>query len=43
LGEAQIPAGDIEIIAENAAALAHVWGLKTYSKEVIAEILELCA
>ena len=43
LGEAQIPAGDIEIIAENAAALAQVWGLKTYSKEVIAEILELCA
>jgi len=40
--EAQIPAQDIEKIAENAAALAQVWGLKTYSKEAIIEILELC-
>jgi alcohol dehydrogenase YqhD (iron-dependent ADH family) len=42
LGEAQIPAQDIEKIAENAAALAQLWGLKTYTKDVIAEILELC-
>ena len=43
LGEAQIPAGDIEKIAENATALAQVWGLKAYTKEVIIKILELCA
>ncbi|MFA6411124.1 MAG: iron-containing alcohol dehydrogenase [Syntrophales bacterium] len=42
LGEANIPARDIEKIAENAAALAQVWGLKTYTKEVIADILKLC-
>jgi len=42
LAEAGIPAGDIREIAENAAALAQVWGLKAYSREVIAEVLELC-
>ena len=42
LGAAQIPAQDIEKIAENAAALAQVWGLKAYTKEVIAEVLKLC-
>jgi len=42
LAEAGIPAGDIPEIAENAAALAQVWGLKAYSREVIAEVLELC-
>jgi len=42
LGEAQIPARDIEKIAENAAALAQVWGLKTYTKEVITDVLKLC-
>lgn len=43
LREARIPVQDIEKIAENAFALAQVWGLKTYSKEAITEILELCA
>jgi len=42
LKEAQIPAQDIEKIADNAFALAQVWGLKSYSKETITEILELC-
>lgn len=42
LGEAQIPARDIEKIAENAAALAQVWGLKTYTKEAITDVLKLC-
>ena len=42
LREAQIPAQDIEKIAENAAALAQIWGLKTYNEEVIIKILELC-
>ena len=43
LGEAKIPAHDIEKIADNAAALAQVWGLKSYTKEVITDILKLCA
>jgi alcohol dehydrogenase YqhD (iron-dependent ADH family) len=43
LSEADIPVNDIERIAENAYALAQVWGLKAYSKEAITEILELCA
>jgi len=42
LGEAKIPVQDIEKIAENAAALAQVWGLKSYTKEVIKDILKLC-
>ena len=42
LAEAGIPAGDIPEIAENAVALAQVWGLKAYSREVIVEILEMC-
>lgn len=42
LGEAQIPARDIEKIAENAAALAQVWGLKRYTKEAITDVLKLC-
>ncbi|MCK9196255.1 MAG: iron-containing alcohol dehydrogenase [Syntrophales bacterium] len=42
LREAQIPAQDIEKIAENATALAQIWGLKTYNKEAIIKILELC-
>ncbi|HAJ28498.1 MAG TPA: NADH-dependent alcohol dehydrogenase [Syntrophus sp. (in: bacteria)] len=42
LREAEIPGQDIERIAENAFALAQVWGLKAYSKEAITEILELC-
>ncbi|MFA5179774.1 MAG: iron-containing alcohol dehydrogenase [Syntrophales bacterium] len=43
LREAKIPAQDIEKIAENAYALAQIWGLKKYTKEAIMEILELCA
>jgi alcohol dehydrogenase YqhD (iron-dependent ADH family) len=42
LAEGRIPDGDIGRIAENAFALAQVWGLKDYSKEAIAEILALC-
>jgi len=42
LAAAQIPAGDIERIAANAANLAQVWGLKSYSPEVIAQVLEFC-
>jgi alcohol dehydrogenase YqhD (iron-dependent ADH family) len=42
LGEARIPARDIEKIAENAAALAQVWGLKRYTKEEITDVLKLC-
>jgi len=42
LKEAKIPAGDIEMIAANAANLAQVWGLKSYSPAVIAEVLEFC-
>jgi alcohol dehydrogenase YqhD (iron-dependent ADH family) len=43
LREGNIPRQDIKMIAENAYALAQVWGLKSYSQDVIAEILELCA
>ncbi len=43
LKEVQIPGQDIEKIADNAFALAQVWGLRAYSKEAITEILELCA
>lgn len=42
LAEAKIPEGDIDRIADNAFALAQVWGLKAYTKEVITEILNLC-
>ena len=42
LKEGNIPEGDIGKITENAYALARVWGLKDYTKEVIAEILTLC-
>jgi len=42
LTEAGIPAVDIERIAENAAELAQVWGLKAYSRQEIAAVLELC-
>lgn len=42
LKEADIPEGDISRIAENAYALAQVWGLKTYTKEIIADILTMC-
>jgi len=42
LKEAGIPEGDIDKIAENASGIAAVWGMKTYTKEVIAEILHRC-
>jgi alcohol dehydrogenase YqhD (iron-dependent ADH family) len=42
LGEAGIPAADIDGIAENAFALSRVWGLKAYTKEIISEILRMC-
>ncbi|MBW2561745.1 MAG: iron-containing alcohol dehydrogenase [Deltaproteobacteria bacterium] len=43
LGEAQIPEGDIGKIAQNAYALAQVWGIEDYyTEEVIADILTLC-
>lgn len=42
LGEADIPATDIDLIAENAVGLATLWGIeKTYTREVIADILRL--
>ncbi|MBN2398282.1 MAG: iron-containing alcohol dehydrogenase, partial [Deltaproteobacteria bacterium] len=42
LGEAKIPVEDIDKIAQNAAALGKVWGLKDYTEEVIASILATC-
>ena len=42
LQEADIPEDDIDTIAENAAVLARLWGLKDYTQEVISEILLLC-
>ena len=42
LKEAGIPDSDIDRIAENSAALAKLWGLKDYTREVIVEVLRLC-
>lgn len=42
LGQAGIAAGDIPLIAENALALAKIWRLNEYSKDVIMEILAAC-
>jgi hypothetical protein len=42
LKEANVPEAEIGRIAENASATALVWGMKTYTKEVISEILRLC-
>ena len=42
LKEAKIPEDEIGRIAENAAATAALWGMKSYSRDVIAEILNLC-
>jgi hypothetical protein len=42
LKDAGIPEEDIDKIAENAAALAQVWQLKAYNREIIAEILRQC-
>ncbi len=38
-----IPAGDIPLIAENAVALADIWGMKDYTADKISEILRLCS
>jgi len=43
LKEVNIDKADIDKIAENAVSLATKWGLKTYTKEVIAKILKLAA
>jgi len=43
LKEVNIDKADIDKIVENAVSLATKWGLKTYTKEVIAKILELAA
>lgn len=40
--QANIPEGDIDKIAGNAANTAAVWGMKTYTKDVITEVLGLC-
>jgi alcohol dehydrogenase YqhD (iron-dependent ADH family) len=42
LSAVNIAPGDIDGIAANATMLAGKWRLKTYTKEVIAEILRLC-
>lgn len=42
LREAGIPGSDIDRIAENATALAKLWGLKDYTRDVIVEVLHLC-
>jgi alcohol dehydrogenase YqhD (iron-dependent ADH family) len=42
LSAANIPEGDIEKIAENAANLGVVWKLPEYTKDVITEVLKLC-
>jgi hypothetical protein len=34
---------DIPMIAENAVALAKVWGMKDYTQDKIEDILKLCA
>lgn len=42
LKDAKIPETDIDKIADNAARTAAVWGMKAYSKDVIAEVLDHC-
>jgi alcohol dehydrogenase YqhD (iron-dependent ADH family) len=42
LKEAGIPESDIDRIADNSAALAKLWGLKDYTREVIVEVMRLC-
>jgi alcohol dehydrogenase YqhD (iron-dependent ADH family) len=39
---ANIPAADIDMIAENARMTAELWGLTDYTKEIIAEIYRMC-
>jgi alcohol dehydrogenase YqhD (iron-dependent ADH family) len=38
----QISVNDIPVIADNAVALAKIWGMKDYTEEKIEEILKLC-
>ena len=40
LSEAKIPEGDIEKIADNAVTLARLWMMKSYTREIIIEILK---
>lgn len=42
LQEGGIPEGDVETIAEHALALAGVWQLPEYTKEVMIEVLRRC-
>jgi hypothetical protein len=42
LADANIPATEIDRIAENATMLAKKWGLTDYTKEEIAKVLTLC-
>ncbi|KPK00583.1 MAG: butanol dehydrogenase [Desulfobacterales bacterium SG8_35] len=42
LSDLHISGEDIPLIAENAVALAKIWGMKDYTEEKIAEILKLC-
>jgi hypothetical protein len=43
LSDANIDKKDIQMIAENAVALAKKWQLNDYTVEVIAKILQLAA
>ncbi|MEW6518132.1 MAG: iron-containing alcohol dehydrogenase [Thermodesulfobacteriota bacterium] len=43
LSQVGISAADIPVIAENALALARIWRLNEYGKEVIMDILAACA
>ena len=43
LSEVNIDKGEIKKIAENAVSLAKKWGLKNYTEDVIAKILEFAA
>jgi alcohol dehydrogenase YqhD (iron-dependent ADH family) len=43
LKDANIPSTDIEKIADNAAGTARLWGMRSYTQEVIADILTLSA
>ncbi len=42
LSEAEIPASDIDALAENATMLCTKWGLTDYTKEEIAKVLTRC-
>ncbi len=42
LQEGGIPEGSVDDIAEHALALAEVWQLEEYTKDVILEVLKRC-